>query len=168
MKKIIALLLVLVMVFGLAACGEKGGNNAANTNNAAPAEPKILSLHSVKAAGMTLDILERTGCLGRCRCIFHWFTGSNEELTRALKAGCMFSVNEMMLRTRRGREYVRQLPADRLLTETDLPPGEHIPFPAAEITASLERTIRELNALRGTDMTGILAQNAERLLGCRL
>ena len=133
-----------------------------------PAEPKILSLHSVKAAGLTLDILERTGCLGRCRCIFHWFTGSNEELTRALKAGCMFSVNEMMLRTRRGREYVRQLPADRLLTETDLPPGEHIPFPAAEITASLERTIRELNALRGTDMTGILAQNAERLLGSRL
>ena len=41
MKKIIALLLVLVMVFGLAACGNKGGNNAAN-NNAAPAEPKVL------------------------------------------------------------------------------------------------------------------------------
>lgn len=46
MKRIIALLLVLVMVFGLAACGEKGGNNAANTNtnNAAPAEPKILRM----------------------------------------------------------------------------------------------------------------------------
>ena len=43
MKKIIALLLVLVMVFGLAACGDKGGNNAAN-NNAAPAEPKILRM----------------------------------------------------------------------------------------------------------------------------
>lgn len=126
--------------------------------------PKILSLHSVKAGGLTLDVLERTGCLAGCRCIFHWFTGSNEELNRAVRSGCMFSVNEMMLRTRRGREYARQLPAGRLLAETDLPPGRDIIFSAAEIMNSLERVISELSVIRGGDMRPVIEENTARVL----
>lgn len=126
--------------------------------------PKILSIHSVQAADLTLDVLERTGCLDSCRCIFHWFTGSGPALTRAVRSGCFFSVNEMMLGTRRGREYARQIPADRLLLETDLPPGEDIPFSAAEIRASLERTLTELNSIRSADMRPLLIKNASRIL----
>ncbi len=125
--------------------------------------PKILSLHSVKAAGLTLDVLERTGCLAACRCIFHWFTGSSEELNRAVRSGCMFSVNEMMLHTRRGREYARQLPADRLLLETDLPPGRDIIFSSGGIMDSLERTLEELSAVRGKDMRAAVIENSARL-----
>ena len=125
---------------------------------------KILSIHSVRAASLTLEILERTGCLEKCCCIFHWFTGSNEELTGALKSGCMFSVNEMMLRTRRGREYVRQLPADRLLLETDLPPGENVPFSAAEIMLSLENTLKSLSLIRGAEMKDVIRENAARIV----
>lgn len=134
----------------------------AETNETAG--PKILSLHAVKTAGIILDILERTGCPGKCRCIFHWFTGSNEELNRALRSGCMFSLNEMMLHTRRGREYARQLPADRLLLETDAPPGQDIPFSAGEIKDSLIRTLNELNTIRGKDMQAIILRNSETLL----
>lgn len=126
--------------------------------------PKILSLHAVKAAGQVLDILTRTGCLDRCICIFHWFTGSNEELTRAIKAGCLFSVNGMMLKTRRGREYARQIPAARLLTETDFPPGEGIPFSAREIASALEQTLAELSAIRGKDVRSDILHNSEKLL----
>ena len=130
-----------------------------------PAAPKILSIHSVKSAGLTLDILQKTGCLKSCRCIFHWFTGSNEELNRAVKAGCMFSINSMMLNTRRGREYARQLPADRLLLETDLPPGRDILFPAAKITEDLESTLTALELIRGSTLRDILLKNTENLLG---
>ena len=127
-------------------------------------EPKILSIHSAKSSGLALDILENTGCLGSCRCIFHWFTGSNEDLTRAVRSGCMFSINGMMLRTRRGREYVRQLPADRLLLETDLPPGRDVPMSAREILENLETTLEELRLIRGSDMRAVICDNSARVL----
>ena len=129
---------------------------------------KVLSIHSVQAASAALDALERTGCLAACHCIFHWFSGSSDELHRALKAECLVSVNEMMLRTRRGREYARQLPANRLLLETDLPPGEDVAFTAREIHQQLERTVDQLAQIRGTDASSIrqlTCENTMRLLG---
>jgi len=99
---------------------------------------KLLSIHAVKSASTVLDILERADTLATCTCIFHWFSGSGDELVRAREAGCYFSVNPMMLATRRGREYVRQLPADRLLVETDAPPEQGAPYPYTELAASLE------------------------------
>lgn len=129
-----------------------------------PAEPKILSIHSVKAGTLVLDILEKTGCLKKCFCIFHWFTGSGPELTRAVKTACYFSVNEMMLSTRRGRDYARQIPENRLLLETDLPPGRNIPFSSEEIISSLDRTLAKLYEIRGKDLRTVICGNTERLL----
>ena len=85
--------------------------------------PRVLSVHAVRSAGAALDVLGRTGCLARCRVVFHWFSGTSEELSRAVRAGCWFSLGERSLATRRGREYARQLPADGLRNETDLPPA---------------------------------------------
>ena len=128
----------------------------------------LLSIHSVQAATPVLDILEETGCLGQCTCVFHWFTGSSDELHRAVVAGCSFSVNEMMLRTRRGREYARQVPEALLLTETDLPPGQGVDFDVANVASSLERTLARLAEIRGTSperLAAACAENAETLLG---
>ena len=76
----------------------------------------------------------------------------------------MFSVNEMMLRTRRGREYARQIPADRLLLETDLPPGRDIPFDPGGIASSLEHTLAELQAIRDMDLRSVIIRNTSSLL----
>ena len=126
--------------------------------------PKLISIHAVRSARAILDTLELTGCIHNCRCIFHWFSGTSDELHRAVKGGCWFSVNEMMLATRRGREYARQIPEDRLLLETDLPPGEDVVFSAGEVSASLERTLTQLNAIRGTDVREVVADNSRSLL----
>lgn len=130
-----------------------------------PGAPKVLSLHSVRSAGLVLDVLERTGCLGSCACIFHWFTGSSGELHRAVRAGCYFSVNEMMLRTRRGREYARQLPAARLLLETDFPPGEQVSFSAEAIASSLTASLARIEEMRGQELGSQIADTALGLLG---
>lgn len=133
-----------------------------------PTARKVLSIHSVRAAGLALDVLERTGALPACHCIFHWFSGASDELHRAVKAGCWFSVNEMMLRTRRGREYARQLPESRLLLETDLPPGEGVAFSAGEICVPLERTVERLAEIRGvpaSEMARTTCENSQNLLG---
>lgn len=100
---------------------------------------KVLSIHSVHAAGTALDILESTGTIDTCTCIFHWFSGTSEELRRAIDEGCLFSVGERMLATRRGREYARQIPVDRLLLETDLPEGRESRLTAPDIASSLDR-----------------------------
>lgn len=127
--------------------------------------PKVLSIHSVRSATAVLDILELAGCVEDCACIFHWFSGTSDELHRAVNAGCWFSINEMMLRTRRGREYARRIPEAKLLTETDLPPHEGEPFCTGEIVASLERTLATLQDIRGKDMRDVVARNAASLLG---
>ena len=60
MKKVIALLLALVMVFGLAACGGGGGNNS---NNAAPAgewkPSKPITIMNHVAVGGAMDLYSR-------------------------------------------------------------------------------------------------------------
>ena len=126
--------------------------------------PKLMSIHAVRSASTVLDVLERSGCLDLCHCVLHWFSGTSDELHRAVKGGCWFSVNEMMLRTRRGREYARQVPLDRLLLETDLPPGESVPFSAGEITASLERVLAQLAQIRGSEVREAVARNSAQLL----
>lgn len=113
------------------ACAEAGG--------------KTLSIHAVHAAGDAIDILEEAGTLESCTCIFHWFTGPSDQLKRAIAAGCLFSVGTRMLATGKGREYVKAIPADQLLTETDAPPEQGVPYSFAELRAELER----VNELRG-------------------
>lgn len=108
---------------------------------AAGLEGRVLSIHAVRSVSVVLDVLERSGCLGSCACILHWFSGSTEDLWRAIRAGCWFSVNERQSRTRRAKEQLKLMPRERLMLETDLPPGEGVPFAAAEIEASLLRVL---------------------------
>lgn len=80
---------------------------------------RVLSVHAVQAAGCALDVLQETGCLNACVCVFHWFSGTGEELVRARKAGCYFSFSPRALATKRSRAYAAQIPPDRLLFESD-------------------------------------------------
>lgn len=128
---------------------------------------RIMSIHSSGAAMCTLDVLDRTGCLDACTCIFHWFSGSQEELNRAIEAGCLFSVNERMLKTKRGRAYVRAIPEGRLLIETDFPDKPGTTALAADVAPRLERTMSLLAAARGDDersLASAIADASERLL----
>lgn len=128
---------------------------------------RIMSIHSSAAATCTLDVVDRTGCLDACTCIFHWFSGSQEELTRAIESGCLFSVNERMLKTKRGRAYARAIPEGRLLIETDFPSK---PTPMAipqDVSPRLERTMSLLAEARGADerlLAATVAATSERLL----
>lgn len=115
-----------------------------------PLPKRLLTIHAVHAASTVLDILERYDLTRSAACIIHWFSGTSDELARARRLGCLFSVNEFMLATCRGREYARQIPTDRLLFETDLPSHDG-PGSAAELMASLERTLATVAALKRTE-----------------
>ena len=117
-----------------------------------PLPDRVLSIHAVHAAGAALDILESNGLLedvpNSPTVIFHWFSGTSDEFVRARLAGCYFSVNERMLATKRGREYTRQIPLDRLLLETDAPAEPQTDASAQQLADSLIRTSEIIAALK--------------------
>jgi TatD DNase family protein len=126
----------------------------------------LLTLHAVQAADMLLDLLEKHRICENNDVILHWFSGSSEELFRARRLGCYFSVNARMLSTRRGREYARQIPLEHLLVETDLPanPGNPEGFTPVQQAAALAETLEQLSALRNEDVSPTVAATSRHLL----
>lgn len=125
-----------------------------------PLPHRVMSIHAIHAATTALDILERTGVAATgahpgTTVIFHWFSGSSEEFARARRLGCYFSVSEHMLKSKRGREYARQLPEGRLLLETDAPPGLDAPYSADALEASLAKALATIAEIRGTSQDAI-------------
>lgn len=60
-----------------------------------PLTGRVISIHAVRSAGAVLDVLESHGLLipnsDSPVIIFHWFSGTSDELVRARNAGCYFS-----------------------------------------------------------------------------
>lgn len=116
---------------------------------------RVLSIHAVRSAKAVLDILESKGVFNDSpnspTVIFHWFSGTSDELARARNAGCYFSINERMLVTKRGREYARQIPLDRLLLETDAPTEENEDTTAQSLVESLTSVSKSIATLKNCD-----------------
>ncbi|MDM8299879.1 TatD family hydrolase [Collinsella tanakaei] len=126
-----------------------------------PLPGRLLTIHAVRATGTVLDVLERHGLDRSAACIIHWFSGTSDELTRARRVGCLFSINGRMLATKRGREYARVIPEDSLLLETDAPPGDG-PYSALAIKDELEETLSHLAEIRGVDACELGKRIVER------
>lgn len=128
-------------------------------------QPRVLSMHTVRSVDAVLDILEQTGAAQACIPIIHWFSGSSNELQRAIKLGCWFSVGEMSLKTKRGREYAKVYPKDKLLTETDLPSSDQANISSADIVDSLKRALSGLSEARGYSVQTEVMANAAGVFG---
>lgn len=159
----------------LAACNEavpqEGGTTTGiPTQESSPRSaclPKLISIHAVNAASEVLDALEAASTFDHHQVIFHWFSGSSDDLQRALRAGCFFSVGPRMLASRRGREYARQIPLDRLLLETDTPARDGETLPANIWEAELHNALAGIAQLKGVDPADLskqLAATSETLL----
>lgn len=78
---------------------------------------KILTVHSRRAVTDVIDVL--TGFRGVA--VLHWLSATTTQLTRAAGAGLFFSINPSMAASNRGRDLIRRMPADQVLTESDAP-----------------------------------------------
>ena len=81
---------------------------------------------------------------------------------RAVDRGYYFSVNSEMLKSPKHRALVEQLPADRLLTETDGPFVLSEGIPVRPL--SVAKTVVDLARVRGVDPNDMKAQILENLL----
>lgn len=110
----------------------------------ASAGPKIISIHSRHAADAVLDEIAKAPGCGTP--VLHWFTGNRQELDRAIRMGCWFSVGAPMLRTAKGKAAVALMPKERVLTETDAP------FATNNIGASLRSATKGLASIWDMDV----------------
>lgn len=126
---------------------------------------KILTVHSVRAAKVVLDMVEAYLPRSRGAVVLHWFTGSKAEAERAVGLGCYFSINREMLRHDRHRSTTQALPIARLLTETDGPFAQIDGRPTQP--QDVETTIEELASVRSVDpceLRHIVSQNLKTLV----
>ena len=82
---------------------------------------RLVSIHSRRAAKDVVQMIRDLTTHDRVQCILHWFSGTKSVAMQAASAGCYFSINSQMLQSKQGSDLVKDLPDDRLLTETDGP-----------------------------------------------
>ncbi|MEX1247248.1 MAG: TatD family hydrolase [Anaerolineales bacterium] len=75
--------------------------------------PRLVSIHSYRAAGLALKELQRTPIAVP---VLHGWTGTAAETQEAVALGCYFSIHSQVARHSRFRSWV---PLDRLLIESD-------------------------------------------------
>jgi TatD DNase family protein len=131
----------------------------------AKARGKVLTVHSVRAATKVLDLIEANSPSKEGAVVLHWFTGSKSEARRAVDLGCYFSVNAQMLQTDRGRDLVRNLPSDRLLTETDGPFTQVSGRPShpRDIAGTIEK-IADLRQISSNELATKIRSNLKTIL----
>lgn len=137
----------------------------------------VLSLHCVQAYSEMFDLFKQTKVLSCCTGIFHWFSGSSQDLMQAIESGCYFSISKRMLSSKRGKEYVKAIPEDRLLLETDAPhvpiQDEAIPVTSCsfeQVQEELQETFRLLAELRNQDschLAAVIKKNAQQVLSLK-
>ncbi|MCM8534366.1 MAG: TatD family hydrolase [Lentisphaeraceae bacterium] len=86
-------------------------------NECAKTNDKILSLHSRRAGKETLELVKN---LYQGPAIMHWYSGPIEDALNAPR-NIYFSVNTAMIKSRNGKELLKALKPEQILTETDGP-----------------------------------------------
>lgn len=134
------------------------------------------AIHCRRAWEHLLAVLKKTGPLPRGFMI-HSYSGGHELIKPLAELGAYFSFSGSITRSgnRRGHHAAREVPADRLLIETDAPDlspvirdGDRTSEPAVNEPANLQYIVAALAELRGTDSNQIAEltrNNACRLYG---
>lgn len=120
--------------------------------------PRLVSVHSKRATGRTLDLISEANASG---VILHWWLGSVAETKRALEVGCLFSINRSM---DVAKLKVAGVPLGSLLPETDHPSGNRDSTDPCQPgwTVDVEQTIA---GLYGTTTEAVRQQFWRTLVG---
>lgn len=131
--------------------------------NAQESTDRVVTLHSVGATGDILAAIASNNVRGA---VLHWFLGNTAEMSRALDLDVFFSVNVAMLRSKRGRIALGEMPPNRVLTETDAPftnQGRSPTRPGG--VDSMERALAQLWRTDEGDVRNRLWSNLRALQG---
>ena len=127
-----------VFEFFLAAAGEQG---------------KIVNLHTKGAEDDVLHLLNRYDIQ---RAIVHWYSGPLGVFHELVVRGAYFTIGVEVLYSDHIRTIARELPAERLLTETDNPGGPKGFIGSLGMPLLIRDVVRALAELRNTTAPAIV------------
>lgn len=76
-------------------------------------------IHTRKAEKEALDILEEYK--NQLKIVLHCFSGNFKLVKRGIEIGCFFSIPANVVRSEHFQKMVREIPKEKILTETDSP-----------------------------------------------
>jgi TatD DNase family protein len=79
---------------------------------------RFISVHSRRAESDLLDLLYDYKIENA---VFHWYSGPLTLIDKVISAGHYFSINPLMIKSKKGQKIIDRIPPDRILTETDGP-----------------------------------------------
>lgn len=127
-------------------------------------------IHTREATDDTMAVLREAGG-GRLRGVMHCFSGTLSEARQALEIGFYISLSGILTFPKAGdlRDVARQLPADRLLVETDAPflapvPNRGKRNEPAWVRLTLE-TLAKVRGVPADEMSAQVAANFHALIG---
>jgi TatD DNase family protein len=124
-----------------------------------------LVIHARKAFAETIEILEKFGAK---KVLMHFFT-AKELLPKIIKNGWSISVNTTLLNSKNIKKIVRDLPIEKIMTETDSPwlgPNGTRNDPTA-VKFVIER-IAEIKKNDFKEVEKIITQNAIRFFNLKI
>jgi TatD DNase family protein len=119
---------------------------------AAKGQSKVVHLHTKGAEAEVLDLLRQFGLQ---RMVVHWYSGPLDTFRELLALGAYFTVGVEMLYSEHIRTIARELPVERLLTETDNPGGPKSLIGRLGMPALIQDVVEGLADLREMSTTAI-------------
>jgi TatD DNase family protein len=123
---------------------------------------KFVTIHSRHAESAVLDLLTEEYSRP---VVFHWYSGTLNNLEVAIKCGHFFSVNPAMTGSKKGKTIIEQIPRDRVLTESD---GPFINIENRQIVPAdihiVERALAELWRTDSAVVRSSVMHNFQRLM----
>ena len=117
----------------------------------------VLSLHSRRSSEKIIEMIKGR----KSKFIFHWYSGSINFVKEAQK-NIYFSLNPAMVRSRSGKEILRQVSLDQILLESDAP---YVKMEQDEYGTELcTRVVEALAQQRGKKMDEILLKSYDNFL----
>jgi len=84
---------------------------------------RVISIHSRSAVKSTLEIIEKN--INASISVMHWFSGTDKEIDKAISMNCWFSVNPLMLSSKKGISLIKKVALTKMIPETDGPFTTH-------------------------------------------
>ncbi|MGL5150537.1 MAG: TatD family hydrolase [Clostridium sp.] len=125
---------------------------------------KVICIHTKGAENEIYEFLKGYDCN---KVIIHWYSGDDKVLTKLISLGCYFTISVDIGISHRSNEVLKQIPINRLLTETDGPTAQEwvngiYGYPIV-IKNVINNMARELN-LEEDILKNIVSDNFNRLI----
>jgi len=121
---------------------------------AAREQGKMVIVHAKGAEREVLEVLDRQALP---RVIIHWYSGPLRVFREMVDRDFYFTVGGEFMRSEKMRTIARDVPADRLLTETDNPGGPKSYLGRTGTPVFIREIVRGLAEVRGTSEESLAA-----------